>query len=71
MKCDRCHNEIKFYSMLSVFNNRDILCDDCVEEEMHHPDYQYAKDKEVEAIKNGNYNFHGVGWPGRNKRVKK
>ena len=70
MKCDRCHEEIKFFSKMSVFN-RDILCSDCLEEEIHHPDYQYAKEKELEAVKSGNYNFHGIGWPGKYKRVKK
>lgn len=70
MKCDRCYNECKFYYKRSVFNT-DILCNDCIEEEMKHPDYQYAKDKENEEMKKGNYNFRGVGWPGKNKRVKK
>lgn len=70
MKCDRCYNEIKFYSKLSAFN-KDIICADCAEEEIHHPDYQYAKDKEAEERKKGNHNFRGVGWPGKYGRIKK
>jgi len=51
--------------------NTDTLCSDCIEEEQKHPDYEYAKEKEREETMKGNYNFHGVGWPGKHGRVKR
>lgn len=70
LKCDRCGNEIKWGFKISMFNT-DTLCPDCIEEEQKHPDYEYACEKEREETKKGNYNFHGVGWPGAHGRVKR
>ncbi|NLK84248.1 MAG: hypothetical protein GX280_09275 [Lentisphaerae bacterium] len=46
------------------------LCFDCLEEERQHPDYQKAVDAELAALRSGNRNFAGLGWPGKNGRVK-
>ena len=46
------------------------LCFDCLEEERQHPDYQKAVDAELAALRSGNCNFEGIGWPGKNGRVK-
>ena len=68
--CDRCHKSLEgaFYTM-SRFNTQ-ALCMDCVEEERKHPDYQKAVDAEIAEIRSGNRNFEGIGWPGKDGRVK-
>lgn len=49
---------------MSKFNT-DCLCPKCTAEERQHPDYRKAADAEMEAVRNGNHNFPGIGWPGR------
>ena len=44
--------------------NTDTLCMKCAEEERQHPDYELA------AVRAGNRNFAGLGWPGKNGRIK-
>ena len=50
--------------------NTDALCMKCAEEERQHPDYQLAADIELAAVRAGDRNFEGIGWPGRNGRIK-
>ena len=68
--CDRCRKSLAdgFFSM-SRFNTQ-ALCMDCLEEERQHPDYQKAVDAELAALRAGNRNFEGIGWPGKDGRVK-
>lgn len=58
-KCDRCHEETKI-TIMSKFN-RDTLCVECKEDEMKAPGYAAAATAELQACKDGNYNFPGVG----------
>ena len=67
MICDRCPNPLGVHRT-SWFNN-DNLCSTCQQQEESHPDYAYAKAVEHEAVRNGDYNFPGVGWPGLDGRV--
>ena len=67
-KCDRCGGDLKV-RIMSRFNT-DCLCMKCAEEERQHPDYQKAADAELAAVRRGNMNFPGIGWPGKNGRVK-
>ena len=67
-KCDRCGGELKVRQM-SRFNT-DVLCPDCIEEERRHPDYPKAAAAEFEAVRRGDMNFPGIGWPGKDGRVK-
>lgn len=67
-KCDRCGGELKCRQM-SRFNT-DCLCPACMEQERQHPDYRKAVEAELEQIKKGNRNFEGIGWPGKDGRVK-
>ena len=67
--CDRCHKSLADGFSMSRFNT-DALCYDCLEEEHQHPDYQKAVDAELAALRSGNRNFEGIGWPGKNGRVK-
>lgn len=65
--CDRCQKPMSIHTC-SWFNTQDI-CMDCSDEEQKHPDYQHAREKEREAVLAGNYNYVGVGWPGKEGRV--
>ena len=67
MTCDRCSKATNRVKM-SWFNT-DNLCLSCQTQEEAHPDFTFAKDVEHEAVKNGNTNFPGVGWPGIKGRV--
>ena len=67
--CDRCGASLRDGFSMSRFNTQ-ALCFDCLEEERHHPDYRKAVDAELAALCSGNRNFAGLGWPGKNGRVK-
>ena len=67
-KCDRCGGDLKV-RIMSRFNT-DCICMKCAEEERQHPDYQKAADAELAAVRRGNMNFPGIGWPGKNGRIK-
>jgi hypothetical protein len=38
------------------------ICLTCKEEERKHPKYDEARQRELEEIRKGNYNFEGIGW---------
>jgi len=65
--CDRCRKPATT-TTTSYFNTQ-IICLDCEAEERAHPDFAYAQEVEEQACRGGNYNFKGVGWPGRDGRV--
>ena len=67
-KCDRCGGELKVRQM-SRFNT-DVLCMRCIEEEKKHPDYGKATEAELAAVKRGEQDFPGIGWPGKDGRIK-
>lgn len=67
-KCDRCGAELKARQM-SRFNT-DVLCLQCIEEEKQHPDYEKAAAAELAAVRRGDRDFPGIGWPGKDGRVK-
>ena len=67
-KCDRCGGELSVRQM-SRFNT-DVLCPACIEEERKHPDYEKAAVAELEAVRRGDMNFPGIGWPGKDGRLK-
>ena len=54
---------------MSSFNT-DVLCQKCIEEERNHPDYEKAAEAEIAAVKRGDTNFLGIGWPGKDGRLK-
>ena len=59
-QCHRCDKKTNTHTM-SWFNT-DLICMDCSNKEKSHPKYQEAKDKELEQVKKGNYNFEGIGF---------
>ena len=61
MICNRCYNETYAHTM-SMFNTQEI-CMDCMDKEMKHSDYKKAQDADHQQIKQGNYNFKGIGKP--------
>lgn len=67
MTCDRCRSTMSVYRV-SWFDTARI-CDACQREEETHPDYGYAREVEHAAVRSGDLNFPGVGWPGRDGRV--
>jgi hypothetical protein len=60
-KCDRCY-ENTARTMMSLFN-MDMCCDLCIENEQAHPSYVEARDRELDELSKGNYNFPGIGLP--------
>lgn len=61
MKCSRCNKETDKFTM-SMFNE-DMICMDCKEKERNHKDYDKARQADYEQIRQGNYNFQGIGKP--------
>lgn len=59
--CDRCGKKLTT-RIMSRFN-KDTICKECEEKEKKHPLYKQACDAELKAIKQGNYNFVGIGKP--------
>jgi hypothetical protein len=43
--------------------NTDTICPPCEDREKKHPKYQEARDTEMRAVQQGNYNFPGIGKP--------
>ena len=67
MKCDRCHNPA--FALTGSWFNTQMICRVCSAEELAHPDADYARTIETQAVLGGNYNYPGVGWPGKGGRV--
>ncbi len=57
--CDRCGKELHV-RIMSMYNT-DCIYLDCKKKETARDDYAAARDADNEAIKNGNYNFKGIG----------
>ena len=68
--CDRCHASLEGKSRQMSRFSTECLCPECTAEERQHPDYRKAADVEMEAVRSGDRNFQGVGWPGKNGRLK-
>ena len=69
-RCDRCGATLDGGFTMSRFNT-DAICMKCAEEERQHPDYELAMRAEMEAVRSGDRDFPGIGWPGKNGRVKR
>lgn len=59
--CERCKKQSSI-TIMSMFN-KDTLCMECKEIERNHPDYSTACEAERAEIRQGNYNFMGIGKP--------
>jgi hypothetical protein len=47
---------------MSLFNTQ-MCCSECIEKERNHPRFEEARDAELTALHEGNYNFPGIGLP--------
>lgn len=59
MRCQRCDKETDIYIM-SWFNTQEI-CMQCSEKEQKRIDINKAKQADIDACKQGNFNFKGIG----------
>ena len=59
--CDRCHGPLTGGRTMSMFNT-DCICMECAKEERARSDYGKARDAEMDAVRNGNRNFAGIGF---------
>ena len=59
--CDRCKKQS--LSLTMSYFNTEMICNICDVKEHNHPDFEQARTTEFEKVKNGNYNFLGVGKP--------
>ena len=60
-KCDRC-NEPTNITQMSLFNTQ-MCCEKCIAKERNHPDFERAREVELDELSKGNYNFPGIGLP--------
>jgi hypothetical protein len=59
--CDRCGGSLSGGRTMSMFNT-DCICMECAKEERSRSDYGKARDAEMDAVRNGDRNFRGIGW---------
>ena len=59
--CDRCGGSLASGRIMSMFNE-DCICMKCSSEERKKPEFKQAVEADVEQIKQGNYNFKGIGY---------
>ena len=58
--CDRCGGSLKDGRIMSMFNT-DCICMKCKAAETKRPDYRMAVEADHEHIRQGDYNFKGIG----------
>ena len=58
--CDRCGGSLAAGRTMSMYN-RDCICMACKEAERQRADYAAAVEADQAAIRQGNYNFPGIG----------
>lgn len=66
--CDRCGGSLDGGRTMSMFND-DCICMKCKEEERKHKDYKKAQDAEINQVRQGNYNYKGIGLPNKNEAL--
>lgn len=59
-KCDRCGGSLEKGRTMSMFNT-ECICMECKEKERKDPQYKEAQRAEMEQVKQGNYNYNGIG----------
>ena len=60
-QCERCNTKTNVTSG-SYFNTQ-MICVECKDKEKSHEKYAEARKVEAEHVRNGNYNFEGIGLP--------
>jgi hypothetical protein len=59
-QCSRCGGTLKGGRIMSMFNTQ-CICMKCAERERQEKDYNKAVEADHEQIRQGNYNFEGIG----------
>lgn len=59
--CARCGKPLNGCRIQSMYNH-EVLCMDCKDKETQRSDYQEAVAADHATIRNGDYNFPGIGW---------
>lgn len=59
--CDRCKKPLNGCRIQSMYSSA-VLCMECHDKETKRSDYQEAVAADQAAIRNGDYNFPGIGW---------
>ncbi len=59
--CNRC-NKKTHIQRNSMFNN-DMICRDCLQLEIEHPQFEKAREAVIDSISRGDYGFKGIGLP--------
>ena len=59
-KCDRCGGSLEKGRTMSMINT-ECICLECKEKEQKDPQYKEAQSAEMEQVKQGNYNYKGIG----------
>lgn len=62
-RCDRCPEDSPNITTKMSFFNTDTICEECQTIEEAHPLFQLAKDVELQAYLNGDWNYPGIGLP--------
>ena len=62
--CDRCGKPLNRVRMMSMYNE-DCICMECSKAEKQRSDYKEAVEADHAEIRKGNYNFNGIGYPGK------
>ena len=57
--CQRCYQKGQWYIM-SMYDDR-MVCEVCKAAEEKRPDYEAARSADEAAIRQGNFNFRGIG----------
>lgn len=60
-RCDRCGGSLKDGRIMSMYST-ECICMKCNDEETKRPDYRRAVEADHEHIRNGDYNFKGIGY---------
>ena len=58
--CDRCKKPLNGSRIQSMYSSA-VLCMECHDKETKRSDYQEAVQADRAAIRNGDYNFPGIG----------
>jgi hypothetical protein len=58
--CDRCGGSLAHGRTMSMYNT-DCICMKCADKERKREDYGAARDAEMNAVRNGDWNFRGIG----------
>ena len=59
--CDRCDKPTNI-TIMSMFNAQ-MICMDCKGAERKLPEYKAAESADIASIKQGDFNFEGIGLP--------